>query len=148
MSLYRKAILRCVSFGLAAIAYCALGAPMASSSVLVPQTPMAGNTIPKFVEPVPTFGPGPGSIPRVKGKYVNVAMREFQQQILPPPLPKTWVWGYKVGIRPPLYPGVTIEAERGTPNTVTYVNRLPYGAKSKVQPLLSVDQTIHWADPL
>ncbi len=56
------------------------------------------------------------------------------------------VWAYKVGKWPALWPGFTIEATRGTPTEVTYVNNLP--AKSKLQLLLSMDQTIHWANPL
>ena len=39
--------------------------------------------------------------------------------------------------------------DQGRPTTVTYVNNLPWTATgSHVQPLLTVDQTIHWADPL
>jgi spore coat protein A len=61
----------------------------------------------------------------------------------------TWVWGYKVGDRPASWPGYTVEAWEGRPTTVRYVNRLPGLAQgSRVAPLLTVDQTIHWADPL
>jgi FtsP/CotA-like multicopper oxidase with cupredoxin domain len=42
---------------------------------------------------------------------------------------------------------VTIEAVRGTPTTVTYVNNLPPNG-GQVQKLITVDQSIHWADPL
>ncbi len=56
------------------------------------------------------------------------------------------------------WPAVTLEAARFTPTVVTYDNNLPafnYSNKSGttfvdglVQGLLTIDQTIHWADPL
>lgn len=124
------------------------GAGTALGSVKVPQTPLDATIIPKYVDPMPTFGPGAGSIARVTNKYITVRMQEFQQQILPTGFNPTWVWGYKVGNRPALYPGVTVEAQRGQPNTMVYINQIPWGAHSNLQPLLTVDQTIHWADPL
>src|SRR5262245_2098871 len=71
----------------------------ASSSTL--QTPLAGTSIPKFVDPLPTF----------VGRRVNatvplqVNMEEFQQKVLPasvyaplaPPFNNgTFLWGYDV----------------------------------------------------
>jgi spore coat protein A len=46
------------------------------------------------------------------------------------------VWGYDDGTLGPLYPGPTIEVQRGTPTTVRYENRLP------TSHLLSVDSSI------
>jgi spore coat protein A, manganese oxidase len=43
-------------------------------------------------------------------------------------------------------PGYTIEAQSGTPTTVTYNNDLP--PIPFLQKYLTVDQTLHWADPL
>jgi FtsP/CotA-like multicopper oxidase with cupredoxin domain len=122
----------------------------ALSSVQIPQTPLAGRNIPKYADPLPTFA---GS--RISGAAIDVSVEEFQQQILPAsqyaglPAPfrdGTYVWGYKVGDAAPLYPGVTIEAQRGTPTTVTYANNLPL--PPFLQEYLTVDQTIHFADPL
>jgi spore coat protein A, manganese oxidase len=119
-------------------------------SVQVPQTPLAGRNIPKYIEPVPTFV---GS--RISGTSVSVSMEEFQQMVLPAsmyaglPAPfrdGTYVWGYKVGGASHLYPGFTIEAQRGVPTTVTYANHLPL--VPFLQKYLTVDQTIHFADPL
>jgi FtsP/CotA-like multicopper oxidase with cupredoxin domain len=39
-------------------------------------------------------------------------------------------------------------AKRGVETQPTYINALPYGASSNVQPLLPTDQTLDWADPL
>jgi spore coat protein A, manganese oxidase len=48
--------------------------------------------------------------------------------------------------RAPHFPGFTIEAQRGTPTIVTYNNDLPLAPV--LQQYLTVDQTLHWADPL
>lgn len=124
----------------------------ALASVQVPQKPLPGKDIPKYVDPMPVFGPG--GIPRVDGSIpVTVTMQEVLQQILPitdasgkpTGFGPTWVWAYKVGSSSAHYPGATIEAQQGTPTDVTYINDLP---SDVVQKLLTVDQTIHWADPL
>ena len=50
----------------------------AGASVQVPQVPLAGNAIPKYVDPLPTFAGN-----RVDGtKPLTVTMEEFQQQVL------------------------------------------------------------------
>jgi spore coat protein A len=123
------------------------------------QTPLDGATIPKFVDPVPTFV---GQ--RVGGPVVSVSMKETTQKPLPAsvyaPLPApfnagTAVWGYQItGLdtstllpvsRGPMWPGVTVEAQRNVPTNVVYTNDLK---TPKLQKLLPVDQTINWADPL
>jgi hypothetical protein len=123
------------------------------------QTPLPGGTIPKYVDPLPTFA---GQ--RVGGPFVGATMKETRQEVLPHgvyqglPAPfsgGTEVWAYQVSgldaltglpvSRGPLYPGVTVEAQRGTPTFVSYGNEL----KTQVlQPQLPVDQTVAWADPL
>jgi FtsP/CotA-like multicopper oxidase with cupredoxin domain len=121
------------------------------------QTPLPGASIARFVEPLPVFGPaGGGAAPRVAGTTLTVAAKQFQQKVLPAGFyaqltdpvfqAGTWVWGYQVGAQPARYPGTTIEAQRNTAITVTYFNDLP--AVPVLQKYLTVDQTIHWADPL
>jgi len=115
-------------------------------------TPLLGAVVPRFTEALPTFIGA-----RVTGAALTVQMREFQQQILPAsvyaglPVPYhagTFVWGYQVGPRAPQYPGCTIEARQGTPTTIRYVNELPVEAQaSQLGRRLTIDQTIHWADP-
>jgi spore coat protein A len=125
-------------------------AARAVASVGLAQTALAGKTIAQFVEPLPTFN---GL--RASGTSLQVGMVETQQQLLPasfyaqlqaPYHAGTYVWAYKVNGRAQT-PGVTIEALRGTPTTVTYVNNLP-ATGSQLQKLLTIDQTLHWADPL
>ncbi|MDD2734977.1 MAG: multicopper oxidase [Desulfuromonadaceae bacterium] len=132
--------------------------PLANTQIL--QTPLPGKNIPKFVEPMPVFGPASGgAAPRVQaGTGYSVTAEEFQQMVLPasmyaPLLPPfnagSYVWGYKVGAAPALYPGFTVEAQRGTPIDVTYVNNLQQadGTPPILQKYITVDQTLHWADP-
>lgn len=124
----------------------------AFASVVLPQTPLPGANIPQFVEPLTTFVGR-----RVTSSSFNVVMQEFQQKVLPtslyatmvPPFNQgTYVWGYKVDSRPPFFPGFTVEAQRGVPTTINYINNLPFPNSSHLEPLLTIDQTIHWADPL
>ena len=124
-------------------------------SVETPQVPVAGATIAKFVEPVPTF-----SGRRSNGSETQtIRMQEFQQKLLPAsfytslPLPfrnGTYQWGYKVNANPPSYPAVTIEARQGNATTAIYQNELvgPNGSRPVLARYLTVDQTLHWADPL
>jgi FtsP/CotA-like multicopper oxidase with cupredoxin domain len=115
--------------------------PGARAAYLVPQTPLPGKSIPKYVDPMPNFAGA-----RVSAAAITVGVQEISQQVLPAALPATIVWAYQVGPRPPFYPGYTIEAFRGTPTTVTYENNLP--ALPALERSITVDQTIHWANPL
>lgn len=127
----------------------------AGASVQVPQVPLPGNAIPKYQDPLPTFAGN-----RIDGtKDLTVTMEEFQQEVLPAafyaglPAPYnagTYVWGYGIeedggNTFPHLYPAYTIEAQRYTPTTITYINNL---VDPVLQQYLTVDQTLHWADPV
>lgn len=125
------------------------------------QTPLPGSSIPKYVDAMPTFTNGARVEARPPGHpFYTVGMEEFQQQVLPAGLypsdhaAGTWVWGYRVDGRPAHYPGFTVEAQRGFPVVATYLNhlgqRLEDGtfAPPILQKYLTVDQTLHWADPL
>ncbi|MGZ7060561.1 MAG: hypothetical protein ACXVJU_14835, partial [Candidatus Angelobacter sp.] len=72
---------------------------------------------------------------------IAAAMQEFQQQILPATFPETTVWGYNLNNKGPSYPGITVEAKKGTPTTITYVNNL---VSPFLQQFLTVDQSVHW----
>lgn len=126
----------------------------ANASVQAPQTALPGTNITRFVSPLTTFAGR-----RVTGTSLQVGMVEFQQKVLPdsfytslaaPFANGTYLWGYAVAqsgaSARPQYPGVTVEAHRGTPITVRYVNDLP-GAPV-LRRYLTIDQTLHWADPL
>jgi spore coat protein A, manganese oxidase len=121
------------------------------ASAASPQTPLPSANIPKYVTPLRTFGVDQ----RIESSSFTTTMTEFQQTVLPPSLyPNgfrngTWLWGYQVDGKPAAWPGFSVEARRGTPTNITYVNNLPMAAsRSHVEPLLTIDQTLHWADPL
>src|SRR5215471_4679567 len=120
------------------------------ASVTTPQTPLAGTSITPFVEALPTFNGR-----RVNGTAtVNVNMQEFQQKVLPASfyasLPSpfrngTFLWGYNINGAGATWPARTIEARQGTSTTAIYTNSL---TNTHLQSLLTVDQSLHWADPL
>ena len=117
--------------------------------------------IPKYATPllVPPAMPRAGKV-KVRGgrnvDYYELAVRQFEQQILPAGLPKTTVWGYGPRVAqngPAIFnaPSLTIEAKHGTPVRVKWVNELrvdPADPTSDFLPhLLPVDPTLHWANP-
>lgn len=128
-----------------------IGAWRALASVTQPQTQLPGSQIPQFVTPLPTFI---GS--RVDSPFYTSAVTEFQQRVLPAsiyanlPAPfnrGTFVWGHQNGNQPPHWPGHTTIAHRGTPTTVKYINNIPLPGHSHLEPLLTMDTTLRWADP-
>lgn len=93
----------------------------------------------------------------------NIAVRQFQQQILPAPLPPTTVWSYgnaqdtapavaPVAVGTPgatfNYPAWTIETPVGTPNKIRWINDLKDPVTGNyLTYFLPTDQTVHWANP-
>ncbi len=86
----------------------------------------------------------------------QIAVRQFEQQILPPGFPKTTVWSYGSIDEPGTvfeggsfhYPAFTIEAQVGSAVKVKWVNDLKHPVTGNFLPhLLPVDQTLHWANP-
>jgi FtsP/CotA-like multicopper oxidase with cupredoxin domain len=116
--------------------------------------------IDKFVSPLvkPPKFPRAGKF-TLKGMknadYYEIAVRQFEQQILPPRFPKTTVWSYGPAdvsdaalANNPLgnryfYPAFTLENKFKKPTAVKWVNGL--GGK---QHLLPVDPSLHWANPI
>jgi len=158
----RRWLARSAAIGLAGLAAfgCTSDEPLqvsanAQPAVLVPQAPLDGATVPKYVERMPLL-----STNRVDGtQQVTVHMEEFQQKLLPAsmysglPAPfnqGTFLWGYEVNSNTtPQFPSRTIEARRGTATSVAYTNKLQgaNGGAPFLQKYLTQDLTIHWADP-
>jgi FtsP/CotA-like multicopper oxidase with cupredoxin domain len=137
----------------------------AMASKQIPQTALLGASVNKYVTPLPVFVGA-----RVQaGTALAVSYDEFQQKVLPDnfyatlpssitPYPGitfnprlgTYVWGYKVGGAPHLYPGFTVESHKGAGTTVTtYTNNLGTATTFPIlQRYITVDQSIHWANPL
>jgi FtsP/CotA-like multicopper oxidase with cupredoxin domain len=111
--------------------------------------------IPKFRAPlvIPPAMPRSAEIQIPGGQsadYYEIAVRQFQQQILPPGLPPTTVWSYGSVQHPASfnYPAFTIEALWSRPVRVKWINDLKDPATGSYLPhLLAVDPTLHWANP-
>ena len=94
----------------------------------------------------------PPAMPKTSGgrvDYYEIAVRQFQQQILPTPLPRTTVWSYGSANHPETfnYPAFTIEARYGRPVRVKWINDLKDANGNFLPHLLAVDPTLHWANP-
>ena len=88
-----------------------------------------------------------------------ISVRQFKQQILPSGFPATKVWGYGPEADPTPtvapdpnsqfnYPAYTIETKADRRVNVRWINGLMDKTTGKFLPhLLSVDQTLHWANP-
>jgi FtsP/CotA-like multicopper oxidase with cupredoxin domain len=114
-------------------------------------------SLPKFVTPllVPPAMPRAGMI-NVPGSkpidHYDIAVRQFQQQILPAGYPTTTVWGYGPRVAqdgPILFnaPSLTIESKWQRPVRITWVNELIDSEGGYLPHLLPVDPTLHWANP-
>lgn len=116
-------------------------------------------SIPKFVTPlakVPVMTSS-GTIESDEGTadHYELAMRQFEQQVLPSGYPATTVWGFGPSDDPRtvaqggryFYPSFTIEARYNTPVAVTWINGLMDSEGRYLPHLLPVDQTVHWANP-
>ena len=86
--------------------------------------------------------------------YYEISMRQFAQQILPPGLPATTVWGYGAvesaspdGLLLHHAPSLTIEARVDRPVRVKWINDLVDSDRNYLPHLLPVDPTLHWANP-
>jgi spore coat protein A len=81
--------------------------------------------------------------------YYEIAVRQFQQQILPVGLPRTTVWSYGSANNPATfnYPAFTIEARADRAVRVKWINGLVDSSGSFLPHLLAVDPTLHWANP-
>jgi bilirubin oxidase len=91
---------------------------------------------------------------KVKGgkniDYYEIAVRQFQQQILPTGMPLTTVWSYgSINDAGSFnYPAFTIEAKWKKPVRVKWMNDLKDPVTGAFLPhLLPVDPTLHWANP-
>jgi FtsP/CotA-like multicopper oxidase with cupredoxin domain len=162
MSALRQYLKTGIALGAVTILYAASGLNAAAA-------PLPGGTlnplsIPKYVDPLPI----PGVMPQAPGApagtdYYEIAVRQFQQQVLSTGLPATTVWSYGAVNDPATfhYPAFTIEATVNKPARVKWMNQLvkdPVACAASPTPatdaacnflphLLDVDRTLHWANP-
>ena len=116
----------------------------------IPGGTLDPKVVPKYVTPlvIPPVMPNNGT-----ANVYSIAVKQFTQQILPGgpggfPVTNVWSYGASGNLAGTLnYPAFTIEAVRGTPTTVTWINGLVDGFNNYLPHLLPVDQTLHWANP-
>ena len=94
----------------------------------------------------------PPAMPKTSGgqvDYYEIAVRQFQQQILPTGMPTTTVWSYGSINHPSTfnYPAFSIEAKYNRPVRVKWINDLKDANGNFLPHILSVDPTLHWANP-
>jgi len=165
--------------GVTILAICGLSVPGVFAQA-VPGGTLDPLTIPKYVTPlvippvmdvsVPANCDGTPADPDCN--VYDIAVRQFQQQILPAPLPPTMVWSYGPAADPTPavapdpnsqfnYPAYTVETTVSTTTTVSWINDLvtnPDACKVSANPatdpacnflshLLPIDRSLHWANP-
>jgi FtsP/CotA-like multicopper oxidase with cupredoxin domain len=110
--------------------------------------PLDPATIPQFVTPLVIPPVMPWVTKDATATTYEIAASQFSQQVLPPGLPATTVWGYgKPGDPSTLsYPAFTVEARRNELVRVKWINDLKIGGRY-LPHLFPVDPAIHWADP-
>jgi spore coat protein A len=118
-------------------------------AVSIPGGSLAPLSIQKYKMPlvIPPAMPKTG---RIGGAdYYEIAVRQFQQQILPTDMPMTTVWSYGSVNHPGTfnYPAFTIEANYRIPVRVKWINDLVDSSGNFLPHLLPVDPTLHWANP-
>jgi spore coat protein A, manganese oxidase len=119
----------------------------------VPGGTLPPGSIPKYVTPlvIPPAMPRTAAPPAVRNvDYYEIAVRQFQQNILPAAMGlTTTVWSYGSANHPGSfnYPAFTIEASWRTPVRVKWINQLVDANGDYLPHLLPVDQTLHWANP-
>src|SRR5215475_3728838 len=97
----------------------------------IPGGTLDPSTVAKFQSPlrIPGAMPAVGEIDLGGGKkadYYEIAVRQFNQQVLPSSLPTTPVWSYGAAGQPGTfsYPAFTIEATQNKPVRVKWINGL------------------------
>src|SRR5512132_3904003 len=121
----------------------------------VPGGTLPPGSIPKYVTPlvIPPAMPRSAGLPTPGAQsvdYYEIAVRQFQQNILPAAMGlTTTVWSYGSVNHPESfnYPAFTIEAGWRRPVRVKWINQLVDASGNYLPHLLPVDQTLHWANP-
>lgn len=121
---------------------------------VIPGGTLAPGDVDKFTLELVRPPAMPGKFSGQKDKY-KIAVRQFEQQILPANLPPTTVWSYGAVDYPGTvaeggtfnYPAFTIEAAWNKEVQVVWRNDLVDATGGYLPHLLPVDPTLHWANP-
>ncbi|HKT00443.1 MAG TPA: multicopper oxidase domain-containing protein [Rugosimonospora sp.] len=120
------------------------GQGRAQAATRLDPTTIAKYVTPLFVTP---------AMPRVSSSpekdVLAVAARQISQQMLPSGMPATTVFAFGAADNPATFrsPSYTIEATADRTTLVTWSNELVTADGDYLPPLVTVDQTLHWANP-
>jgi spore coat protein A len=119
------------------------------SYAAIPRGTLDPTTVSKYAKPLIIPPAMPVTRTGVGLDYYEIAVRQFEQQILPTGYPATTVWSYGSISHPGAlnYPAFTIEAVQDRPVQVRWVNDLVDAHGNFLPHLLPVDPTLHWANP-
>lgn len=157
----RRAFFKYTAGGLVALYVAGHGSTRVAVGDPIPGGSLDVGSLPQFTSPLLI----PPVMPRARRRVVRggrnvdeyeIAVRQFEQQVLPAGLPRTTVWGYGavaadrqgrdlLGVFHA--PSLTIEAKVGTPVRVRWINELVDAEGRYLPHLLPVDPTLHWANP-
>ncbi|NIM90546.1 MAG: multicopper oxidase domain-containing protein [Candidatus Aminicenantes bacterium] len=116
----------------------------------IPGGTLEPDSVAKFVTPLIKPPAMPSDTSNKNKDFYKIAVRQFNQQILPSTHPKTTVWSY-CSIKNPgtlNYPAFTIEADWNKTVQVQWRNELVDANGNPLPHLLPVDPTLHWANPI
>jgi len=151
MSMNRRTFMKIAGVAAGAVAFGGMLRSIPSAEAApIPGGTLDPRTIPKYVTSlvIPPVMPTTTTTPTLD--YYEIAMRQFQQQILPAGMPATTVWSYGSMNHPGTfnYPAFTVEAAFNKPVQVKWINDLKDPITGNFLPhILPVDQTLHWANP-
>jgi spore coat protein A, manganese oxidase len=127
----------------------AIGGPRLLRSRRAEASVLNPDSIPKFVTPLFILPAMPPTRVAADHDEFQVAQRRISAQMLPLGMPKTMLNGYGVpGLDNTFHsPGFTIETKANRQARVTWMNQLVDSNGNFLPHLLTVDPTIHWANP-
>jgi bilirubin oxidase len=145
MSTRRQVLKGGVAIGAAA----AIGGPRLLRSRKAEAAAIDPASIPKYVTPLFVLPAMPPSKVLSNRIEYQVAQRRISAQVLPAGFPATLVNGYGIPSNSATFhsPGYTIENTANKQTRVTWMNQLVDSSGNFLPHLLTVDPTIHWANP-
>jgi spore coat protein A, manganese oxidase len=154
----RRTFVRAAGVGTGFVLYGRLPGGVARALASIPGGNLDTSQLPRFTTPllVPPVMPR-ADVLQHRGSavdYYEISMRQFRQQMLPEGYPATTVWGYgpvsarsQDAVMLHHAPSLTIEARADRPVRIKWVNSLVDRHGRYLPHLLTVDPTLHWANP-
>lgn len=140
---------RKVLFGCMALAFSLTGLWVPAYGAALPGGSLNPTKIPKYIKPLTILPAMPKSTNpnNFSGDYYEIAVRQFQQEIVPGLGTTVWGYGSVTNKKSFSYPAYPIEATQDKPVRIKWINDLKQENGKYLPHLLPVDQTVHWANP-